>query len=96
MRWAIADQAAAISISHGCHAASAKTRAIRIAVAWECLFVFDLMIFSLTLYKSYNEASRNRLGSLNDLVYLIARDGAIYFAVMAIANAANVVTFYVS
>jgi len=92
--WAIADQQAGISISQGCHAASSRVAAIRIAIAWECLFLFDCMIFSLTLYRSYKEVSRNRIGTLNDLFVLIARDGAIYFAVMASANLANTFTFY--
>ncbi|THH27678.1 hypothetical protein EUX98_g6509 [Antrodiella citrinella] len=73
---------------------SARNRAIRIAVAWECLFLFDSMIVSLTLYKSYKEVTRSRIGNLNDLILLIARDGAIYFAVMAVANLANTLTFY--
>ena len=46
-----------------------------IAVAWECLFIFDSMIFSLTVYKSYKEGSSIRIGTVNDLVTLIARDG---------------------
>ncbi|TCD69429.1 hypothetical protein EIP91_007776 [Steccherinum ochraceum] len=91
--WALTGQKSDTSIDFGCHTASSKITAIHIAVAWECLFVFDTMILSLTLYKSYKEISREYVGTLN-LMLLIARDGAIYFAIMACANLANVLTFY--
>ncbi|TCD59803.1 hypothetical protein EIP91_011416, partial [Steccherinum ochraceum] len=92
--WALTGQTSDTSIEFGCHTASSKITAIHIAVAWECLFVFDTMILSLTLYKSYKEISRTRIGTLNELFLLIARDGAMYFVVMACANLVNVFTFY--
>ncbi|KAL4244467.1 hypothetical protein ABKN59_008682 [Abortiporus biennis] len=69
-----------------------------IAGAWEAHIVYDLMIFATVVFKTYRdreqfrEAKLSRFGSLLDL---ILRDGAIYFAVMACANIANTVTFYV-
>ncbi|TCD69426.1 hypothetical protein EIP91_007773 [Steccherinum ochraceum] len=92
--WALTGQTSDTSIDLGCHTASSKISAIHIAVAWECLFVFDTMILCLTLYKSYKEISRARIGTLDELFLLIARDGAMYFAVMACANLVNVFTFY--
>lgn len=110
-----------------------------IAVAWEALFVYDVMIVILTMARTYKERFHLRpSGHRRDLVGLIVRDGAfqssaklyvysrpicrstgsIYFAyvklklttlvmqrndcclypgsVMASANFANTLTFYVS
>ncbi len=48
-----------------------------IAVAWEALFVYDILIFALTLFKTYRERSYYRPGQRRriDLVGLIVRDG---------------------
>ena len=46
-----------------------------IAVAWEALFVYDLMIFSLTLYRSYKERLEYGVPMHTDLFSLIIRDG---------------------
>lgn len=46
-----------------------------IAVAWEALFVYDIMIVTLTLLKTYKERIHIRRESRGDLVSLIVRDG---------------------
>jgi hypothetical protein len=46
-----------------------------IAVAWEALFTFDLLIFSLTLAKTYKERLRYGFEQRLDLVGLMVRDG---------------------
>ncbi|KAH9924195.1 uncharacterized protein B0H18DRAFT_1012769 [Fomitopsis serialis] len=93
--YAVNGQRESISLSGGCHTAAARKTAIRIAVAWESLFVFDLMIFSLTMYKTWKTRllHSSRTDKL-DLLSLISRDGAMYFAVMASVNLANTLTFY--
>ena len=51
------------------------------ATAWEALFLWDLFIFSLTLCKTYKERFRyTAVVRGNDLLSMIVRDGAIYFA----------------
>ncbi|KAI0062118.1 hypothetical protein BV25DRAFT_694044 [Artomyces pyxidatus] len=81
----------------GCHMAISTVTGIHLAVAWEAQAVFDLLVFSLTIRKTLQtrESMGRRMGftgvSIVDLVY---RDGAIYFAVMALANLANIFTFY--
>ncbi|KAK7678700.1 hypothetical protein QCA50_018282 [Cerrena zonata] len=92
--WSLVGQRSDYSINGGCHQALSKGTAIRIAVAWEALFAYDSLIFSLTVYKTYQERTRNNVAVFNNLVELIWRDGAIYFAVMACVNAANTLTFY--
>ncbi|KIY52800.1 hypothetical protein FISHEDRAFT_55766 [Fistulina hepatica ATCC 64428] len=70
-----------------------------IASAWEALFVYDSILFGFTLYRSYKETSRplppNRQFTRGSrLISVIIRDGAIYFAVMALCNLGNILTFY--
>ncbi|KAJ7751502.1 hypothetical protein DFH07DRAFT_774746 [Mycena maculata] len=61
-----------------------------LAGAWGALFVFDTIIFALTIYNAYS--TRGRMGTM-PLHKLIFRDGAMYFAAMALANLANIITF---
>lgn len=77
----------------GCHIGLDRDTAIRIASAWEALFIYDTIIFSFTLFKTYKER-RNHITP--DILSLILRDGAIYFAVMAFANLFNILTFYLA
>ncbi|KAJ6518510.1 hypothetical protein DFH09DRAFT_1373425 [Mycena vulgaris] len=67
-----------------------------LAVPWECLFVFDSMIFGMTIYNAYITRRRVGQGMNMPLHRLLLRDGALYFASMALANLANIVTFFVS
>ncbi|KAG6906442.1 hypothetical protein DXG01_013925 [Tephrocybe rancida] len=73
-------------------------RAIRLAGAWEALFVYDSILFTLTMVKTWKNRSEFTLNPSQSgtvsIIYLIFRDGAIYFAVMALANLANILTFY--
>ncbi|GBE87488.1 hypothetical protein SCP_1101650 [Sparassis crispa] len=94
--WAVIGSQEDIDLNGGCHTAAPRVTAIRTAVAWEALFIYDILIFSLTVFKTFKERSRNvvTVGKF-DVVSLIFRDGAMYFAIMASVNLANVVTFYV-
>jgi hypothetical protein len=99
------------STLRGCHVATTPAQAHRIAVAWECLFAFDTLLFVLTAARAFTLApsgsstSRSPLRRLRalveannglDLVGIVWRDGAVYYAVMALCNLANVITFYAS
>ncbi|KAI0791993.1 hypothetical protein C8Q75DRAFT_614677 [Abortiporus biennis] len=70
---------------------------IDLSIAWMALILFDILIFLLTIMKTYQErrtchsAILGRMGSLIDLIY---KDGAIYFGIMASVNIANTITFY--
>ncbi|KAF4616862.1 hypothetical protein D9613_008214 [Agrocybe pediades] len=79
----------------GCHIGMARETAFRIAGAWEALFVYDSIIFTLTILKTWKARREHRItGVTIPLISLILRDGAIYFAVMALCNFANILTFY--
>ncbi|EKM56620.1 uncharacterized protein PHACADRAFT_253831 [Phanerochaete carnosa HHB-10118-sp] len=84
-----------VSLEIGCTIASPRHTSIRYAVAWEALFIWDSFIFSLTILKTYKERFRYAaVARGNDLLSLIVRDGAIYFAIMACAQCANSLTYY--
>ncbi|KIO05191.1 hypothetical protein M404DRAFT_25802 [Pisolithus tinctorius Marx 270] len=70
--------------------------AIHLAVPYEALYVFDTLIFGLTAYKTFKVGIRSIVHSKPKLVVLLLRDGAIYFAIVAMANLANILSFYVA
>ncbi|KAL6306030.1 hypothetical protein BKA93DRAFT_730040 [Sparassis latifolia] len=98
--WAVIGPQEDIDLNGGCHTAAPRVTAIRTAVAWEALFIYDILIFSLTVFKTFKERSRNvvTVGKF-DVVSLIFRDAFTVFIacrIMASVNLANVVTFYLS
>ncbi|KAG5734046.1 hypothetical protein E4T56_gene9467, partial [Termitomyces sp. T112] len=60
--------------------------------AWIAMLMFDILIFGMTLYGSWQ---RGRGGD-RSLLHILLRDGAIYFGIMAFVGLMNIVTFYVS
>jgi len=91
----VVGQHAEILLAAGCHSASSQDTADHLAVAWEALFVYDCMIFVLTVLRTLQEnRRRGHMGGW--LISLVIRDGAIYFAVMAGVQCANTLTFYLS
>ncbi|KAF8876010.1 hypothetical protein BD779DRAFT_1677997 [Infundibulicybe gibba] len=79
----------------GCHTGISYDTSKRLATAWEASFAYDSIIFTLTLMKRWR-AGQNIDVHVQQLPIftLLLRDGAIYFAVMALANLANILTFY--
>ncbi|PPQ80281.1 hypothetical protein CVT24_000425, partial [Panaeolus cyanescens] len=76
-----------IIVDVGCGVTLTHSQAIRLAVAWSGMLVFDSLVFGMTLYKSLT------LPRTIDLLSLLLRDGAIYFGVMIASNIANILTF---
>ncbi|KAF5352921.1 hypothetical protein D9758_007969 [Tetrapyrgos nigripes] len=84
---------AAVSLTPlGCHTnLDYLPHAAQEAAGWEALFVYDSLLFAMIIIKGYkNKRSMERM----PLLHMILRDGAFYFAVMALANLANIFTFY--
>lgn len=81
----------------GCHIGMSKSTAIHLAVAWESMFLFESLIFSLTVYHSWRTRRQYFLPGRNvpPLLTLVLRDGVLYFSVMALANLSNILTFYI-
>ncbi|KAF7350269.1 hypothetical protein MVEN_01330900 [Mycena venus] len=63
--------------------------------AWGALFLFDAIVFALTIFNAYS--TRRRLGRQVQadmpIHSLIIKDGATYFAAIALSNLANIITF---
>ncbi|KAJ7638362.1 hypothetical protein FB45DRAFT_902606 [Roridomyces roridus] len=77
-----------------CNIADPRNIAIKIAIPWEAVFIYDLMIFSALFYKSMT--ARREGWTRVPLLSLLLRDGSIYFVVMASVNLANILTSYVA
>lgn len=94
--WAMFGQKSAPSqIGSGCHIGLSKVTAIRLASAWEALFVYDCFIFGLTVAKAWSTRRDHDITGINvPLVTLVLRDGALYFAVIGFGNFMNMVSFY--
>ncbi|KIK56467.1 hypothetical protein GYMLUDRAFT_821304 [Collybiopsis luxurians FD-317 M1] len=76
-----------------CHTKLSFFPSVQEAGAWEALFLYDVMLFGMILYKTYQ--THHELRPLRiPLVDIIIRDGSLYFGVMALANAVNISTFY--
>ncbi|KAJ7909846.1 hypothetical protein B0H13DRAFT_2329989 [Mycena leptocephala] len=75
----------------GCQYAMSKPSAIRMAGAWEAQFLCDVVVFGFTVFRSYRQPDKIA-GSILD--YMV-RDGALYFAVLALVNLANILMYYV-
>ncbi|KAJ7481954.1 hypothetical protein FB451DRAFT_1237644 [Mycena latifolia] len=76
----------------GCHFDIMQSTAFRLAGCWEALFIFDSVIFGLTIYNAC--ITLRRMGTQGNLHTLVVRDGALYFGIMALANLANIATYY--
>ncbi|KAJ6564986.1 hypothetical protein DFH09DRAFT_1158265 [Mycena vulgaris] len=77
----------------GCHFILITSTSYRLAGCWEALFVFDSIVFGLTVYNAYT--TRDRMIPRSNIHTLVLRDGAMYFGIMALANLANIATYYV-
>ncbi|KAJ6571460.1 hypothetical protein B0H19DRAFT_1130026 [Mycena capillaripes] len=86
-----------LTVVPGCYHDVSRATSLRLAGAWGALFLFDSIIFTLTICNAY--WTRKRLGTQAQVDMpihtLIIRDGAIYFAAIALANLANIVTFII-
>lgn len=84
----------------GCTLAHTAENAIRLAIPWECMLLYDTLVLLLTVMRTYrttqDRAAVRRATSAVHIPTLILRDGALYFAGMALSNALNIVCFYVT
>ncbi|KAF8874545.1 hypothetical protein BD779DRAFT_1678688 [Infundibulicybe gibba] len=78
----------------GCHIGISHDTSMRLAAAWVALFAYDSIIFVLTLAKTWQAGRKIKINRPLPIIALLLRDGSIYFAVMALANLANILTFY--
>ncbi|KAF8188825.1 hypothetical protein K438DRAFT_1833405 [Mycena galopus ATCC 62051] len=93
--WSMYGQKSAPAFLEGCHVAIMRSTAVRLAGAWQALLFLDCTIFGLTVFNAYT--TTRQMGPLVNLPLhqVIVRDGALYFAAVAVANFSNMSTFYV-
>ncbi|KAJ7098969.1 hypothetical protein C8R44DRAFT_988742 [Mycena epipterygia] len=93
--WAIVGPETAIQTTlPGCHVATPKPQAIRVAAAWEAQFVCDVLILGLTLRRAYTYHRTVGLRS-GSLLSITVRDGAVYFGMICLLNLANIGMLYI-
>jgi len=93
--WSLFHTKGVAAKQRGCHISYPRATAIRLATPWEALFLYDCIIFSLTMAKTWKGRHDHGITRISvPIIRLVFRDGAIYFGVMAIANLANISTFY--
>lgn len=84
-----------LRIGRGCHIGVSRVTAVRLASAWEALFLYDCLIFGLTVAKAWSARKDHAITGIRvPLITLVLRDGALYFAVIGFGNFMNMVTFY--
>ncbi|KAF8874535.1 hypothetical protein BD779DRAFT_251481 [Infundibulicybe gibba] len=78
-----------------CHVGLSYENSIRLVATWESLFAYDSMVFALTLIKTWRDGWNIKIRARRlTVITLLFRDGTIYFGVTALANLANILTFY--
>jgi len=86
----------------GCILQRTEESAIRVAIPWECVLVYDALVMVLTIGKTFNSRranhSRRKSGMRTDMDIstLIFRDGAVYFVAMSVLNILNILAFYIT
>ncbi|KAJ7278351.1 hypothetical protein C8J57DRAFT_1503248 [Mycena rebaudengoi] len=75
----------------GCATVTPRTSTFRLAGAWESQIVCDIVVLLLTILRAYVHRARYAGASL---LWRMTTDGAVYFGIIIIANAANLTTFY--
>ncbi|KAJ7895521.1 hypothetical protein B0H14DRAFT_2680664 [Mycena olivaceomarginata] len=80
----------------GCHIANSQYIGVDLAVPWEALFTYDVLIVVALFYKSLQTRNESRTRRSEPLLSLLVRDGAVYFVVMAAVNLGNILTFYMA
>ncbi|KAH9952295.1 hypothetical protein BGW80DRAFT_763175 [Lactifluus volemus] len=71
---------------NGCNHVTPPLQGLYGALLWTSVFIFDVAIFSLTLYKAI------AIGRGIHLLDVIVRDGTMYFLVLSIMNLGNILT----
>ncbi|KAG1732941.1 hypothetical protein EDB19DRAFT_1911754 [Suillus lakei] len=80
----------------GCYETYTAEVAARIGLAWVALFVFELLIFILTVYRICKTRGLLRLSlfTRSNAIDIIFHDGAMYFGAMTLINIPNILTYY--
>ncbi|KAJ7262399.1 hypothetical protein C8J57DRAFT_1513402 [Mycena rebaudengoi] len=78
----------------GCATVIPRTSTPRLAGAWESQIVCDILVLLLTVRRAYVHRETYPRYTGASLLWRMTTDGAVYFGIIIIANAANLATFY--
>ncbi|KAL4244458.1 hypothetical protein ABKN59_008693 [Abortiporus biennis] len=97
--WSVVTQHADSLTTIGCVVIGTRDVQSKLGFAWVALIAYEMLIFILTVMKTYRERNttyRTTVGHVGSLMELMCRDGAVYFAIMVCCSTANTVTFYMA
>lgn len=78
-----------------CHNSFTAETAARYGLAWVAVFVYELFIFVLTIFRTCKTRGFRQLFSSNrNIIDIIFQDGAMYFAAMTLINIPNILSYY--
>ncbi|EMD39234.1 hypothetical protein CERSUDRAFT_72420 [Gelatoporia subvermispora B] len=86
------DMPLSVDYWHTCDLSLTNGQTERLAIAWSGLLIFDTLVFVLTVFKTLKS---NAVWRRRGLFYIIFRDGATYYGILALANIVNVITLIV-
>ncbi|TFK83482.1 hypothetical protein K466DRAFT_655206 [Polyporus arcularius HHB13444] len=75
--------------SIGCDLSLSAEQGLRSAIGWIAMLCLDTTVFMLTLVKTLKMRHEMR----QRLLQVLFRDGAMYYAILVVANVANILTF---
>ncbi|THV06554.1 hypothetical protein K435DRAFT_834217 [Dendrothele bispora CBS 962.96] len=82
-----------LGIDVGCLQSYTSSQGIHLAYMWLGIVIVDLLVFSLTIYRTIQ---MHRFLQGSNLVTVLMRDGALYFGIITLTNCANIVVFVVA
>ncbi|KAG1867198.1 hypothetical protein DFJ58DRAFT_723886 [Suillus subalutaceus] len=79
-----------------CHVVYTAVTSVRHAMAWVAMFIYELLIFVLTVIQTCKTRGFPRLSlvSRRDILDVIFHDGVMYFAGMTLVNLPNILTYF--
>ncbi|KAG1730352.1 hypothetical protein EDB19DRAFT_1912986 [Suillus lakei] len=79
-----------------CHETYTTATAVRHGMAWVAMFVYELLIFVLTVFRTCKTRGLPRLSliSRRDILDIMFQDGVLYFAAMTLVNLPNILTYF--
>ncbi|KAG1871486.1 hypothetical protein F4604DRAFT_815540 [Suillus subluteus] len=79
-----------------CHEIYTTVTSVRHAMAWVAMFIYELLIFVLTVIRTCKTRGFPRLSlvSRRDILDVIFHDGVMYFAGMTLVNLPNILTYF--
>ncbi|KAG2042559.1 hypothetical protein BDR03DRAFT_943674 [Suillus americanus] len=77
-----------------CYESYSEDIAISPGLGWVTLLVYELLIFFLTICRICKTRGLSLAISRRNILDIIFQDGAMYFAVMTLANLPNILTYY--